>query len=195
MADLAIQAAELNPGMPGIATFTAAMLCEVGRSDEARELLEPFVADHFSYVIDSRRGGSLVSLAYAASVVARMGWTEAARDLLITLTPFASQIPVAVGTTTGCQVGYYLGLLSASLGQDVEAGARFADALESNTRIGAAWGCAATQLAWGEMLMSRSRRREDRARAVSMLETARESAARHGYGTIERRSIDLLSRQ
>ena len=59
-------------------------------------------------------------------------------------------------------------------------------------RMSARFFRAQTDLFWGRMLARRGS--DDHERARELLERARETAAAHGYGNVERRAADALER-
>ena len=87
-------------------------------------------------------------------------------------------------------MNHYLGLLAASLRRDCEAEFYFAQAAATHERIGAAWGLAMTQLAWGQFLLASGNPGYQRAQAL--LAQSADSARNQGYGLIERRATQAL---
>ena len=190
--DLALQAATQNPGLPGISSFLAHLYVDLDRREDARRVLEPMVVDRFWSVINERRGGSLITMAYAAYAAAGVGWTEAAELLFQALLPFADQMPVAVAAVTGCQISYYLALLARATGRELEAERFFAHADLAHRRIGSEWGLAMSQLGWAEFLLERGNR-EDGERAADMLKAALDRGRHRGYQLIVRRAEQALN--
>jgi class 3 adenylate cyclase/tetratricopeptide (TPR) repeat protein len=186
--DLVRQATAENPGIPAFATFLAGIYCDLDRAEEARAVLEPFVADGFESI--PRDLIWLITMTSIAYAVAELGWTDAARPMLERLSPFIGQI-CCIETTTYPEVGYYLGLLAATLNRSEEAEAYFSQAAATHERIGAAWALAKTQLGWGSMLAARGER-EDRDRATMLLEQALASAQDRGYALVAGRALRAL---
>ncbi|HEY4915468.1 MAG TPA: AAA family ATPase [Solirubrobacteraceae bacterium] len=186
--DLVRQATAENPGIPAFATFLAGIYCDLDRTEEARVVLEPFVADGFQSI--PRDLIWLITMTSIAYAVAELGWTDAARPMLERLSPFIGQI-CCIETTTYPEVGYYLGMLAATLNRFEEAEAYFSHAAATHERIGSAWALAKTQLGWGSMLAARGER-EDRDRATMLLEQALASAQDRGYALVARRGLQAL---
>jgi class 3 adenylate cyclase/tetratricopeptide (TPR) repeat protein len=186
--DLVRQATAENPGIPAFATFLAGIYCDLDRPEEARAVLEPFVADGFQSI--PRDLIWLITMTSIAYAVAELGWTDAAAPVLERLSPFIGQI-CCIETTTYPEVGYYLGLLAATLSRFEEAEAYFSHAAATHERIGAAWALAKTQLGWGSMLAARGER-GDRDRATMLLEQALASAQDRGYALVARRALQAL---
>jgi hypothetical protein len=86
-----------------------------------------------------------------------------------------------------------LGGLAALLGRYVDAEEYFAEAAELNTRGGMRFAEAHTNLLWGRMLRTRGGP-DDADRARGLLTQARDSAASHGYGSVERLAEAELSK-
>jgi class 3 adenylate cyclase/tetratricopeptide (TPR) repeat protein/RecA/RadA recombinase len=188
LVDLLRQLADDNPGMPGFATLLAMFYCDLDRPDDARALLEPFVADRFtSLPMDPVWPVFLASAAYS---VAELGWVEAAAALFEQLLPYADQIPF-VGAVCYFQMSYSLGRLASTLGLEDEAEAYFSQSVATHERIGAKFALASTRLAWGRFLLARGGP-EDLERASSFLDEALDSAQQLGYGLIERRAHQAL---
>jgi class 3 adenylate cyclase/tetratricopeptide (TPR) repeat protein len=186
--ELVRQATAENPGIPAFATFLAGIYCDLDRPEEARAVLEPFVADGFPSI--PRDLIWLITMSNIAYAVAELGWTDAAGPVLERLSPFIGQI-CCIETTTYPEVGYYLGLLAATLDRFEEAEAYFSQAAATHERIGAAWALAKTQLGWGSMLSARGER-GDRDRASALLEQALASAQARGYALVARRALQAL---
>jgi class 3 adenylate cyclase/tetratricopeptide (TPR) repeat protein len=188
LVDLLRQLLDDNPGMPGFATFLAMLYCDLDRPDDARALLEPFVANRFtSLPMDPAWPVFMASAAYS---VAELGWVEAAGGLFEQLRPYADQIPF-VGAACYFQMSYSLGRLASTLGLEDEAEAYFSQSVDTHERIGAKHALASTQLAWGRFLLARGEP-EDLERASSFLEAALNSAQQLGYGLVERRASQAL---
>jgi hypothetical protein len=183
------RAAEFATSNPWFPAFLAQVYFDLDRHDETRSVLEPLVADGFAS-LSKYQVSWLISMTSAAYAASGIGWTEAAEMLFESLRPFADQIPHVAVTTSACQVNHYLGLLAASLRRDSEAEFYFAQAAATHERIGAAWGLAMTQLAWGQFLLAR--RNPDDQRAQALLAQSADSARNQGYGLIERRATQAL---
>jgi class 3 adenylate cyclase/tetratricopeptide (TPR) repeat protein len=186
--DMVCQARAENPGIPAFATFLAGIYCDLDRHEEGRAVLEPFVAEGFASVPKDLIW--LITMSSLAYAVAELGWSDAAEPLLEALRPFAGQI-CCISTTTYPQVGYYLGLLAATLNRFEEAEGYFSHAATTHERIGAAWALAKTHLGWGAMLAAHGEE-DSRERASRLLRKALSSARARGYALIELRALQAL---
>jgi tetratricopeptide (TPR) repeat protein len=186
--DLLEQMVRDNLGLPGFVPALAAFYCDCERFDDARSVLEPFVADGFDSM--PKDVIWLVSICLAGWTVSEIGWREAALPIYQQLLPFIDQIP-HVGNVNAPEVSYFLGSLAMTLGLDDEAEAYFSQSATTHERIGAAWSLAETQLAWGRFLARRGGS-IDLERARSLLEKALDTAQQRGYGLVERRARRAL---
>jgi class 3 adenylate cyclase/tetratricopeptide (TPR) repeat protein len=186
--DLAVQVAAENLGVPTFSIFIAMMHCDLNHPDEARAVLDPFVADDFASVPKDMIW--LTAMHSASYVVSELGWVEPAEALMDRLRPFAGQI-VCVGAVTWGGVSYALGLLAATLDRYDDADAYFSQSAATHERIGAAWGLAMTQLAWGRYLAARNEP-EHLERGRSLLEQALTTARIRDYKLAERRALEAL---
>jgi hypothetical protein len=89
-------------------------------------------------------------------------------------------------------VATFLGGLASVLGRYEEGEAYFEEAAELSRRGQMKFAEAHTNMLWGRMLRTRNEP-GDAERARSLLEHARDSAATHGYGTVERLATAELS--
>jgi class 3 adenylate cyclase len=177
-----------NPGLPGFAFTLAQIYCDIDQPDDARLVLEPFVAEGFTSV--PHDSVELIALCCAADPVADLAWVDAAGILFERLRPFADQI-LCVGPVAGSEVSRYLGRLAAVLGLDEDVESYFSQSVKTHERIGAPWSLAMTRLSWGRYLATRGRP-ADLSRALSLLELALGSAQQRGYGLVERRARQAL---
>jgi hypothetical protein len=177
-----------NPGIVGFASVLAQIYCELDRPEDARSVLECFVADGFTSVPYDMSW--LMALCGAASSVAELAWVDAAAPLFERLRPFADQIPYG-GPVAMSEVSYFLGCLAAVLGLDEDVETYFSQSVKTHERIGAPWSVAMTRLSWGQFLATRGRP-ADLPRASSLLELALGSAQQRGYGLVERRARQAL---
>jgi tetratricopeptide (TPR) repeat protein len=188
--------AAANPGIQRNSTtnalfqaYLALVLCESGRSDEARVPYERLAGTGFAAVpVDN---GWMQAMSACALVCARLGDRPGASALYGLLAPYADQFVFAYGGAWGA-VAHYLGLLAATLDRFDEAEARFAAAAATHERIGAPAWLARTRCEWAAML---SRRGEpgDAERARDLLDQALTTARELGLASVERRVVELLS--
>jgi hypothetical protein len=188
--DLVEQMVRQGTALPGYTMFLAMIYCDLDRTDEARSLLEPHVADGFSSLPHDLFW--LPSLYVASYVVSELDWTDAAEPLFEALSPFADQMPY-LGPARWCQVRYALARLASTLGRSTEADHLFNQAAHSHSRMGAKWCLALTQLSWGESLTSRAAPPADD-QAAKLLREALQTAQEHGYNHIARRATRALEK-
>jgi predicted ATPase/class 3 adenylate cyclase len=186
--DLITQVAEDNPGVPAVLAFLSQLYCDLGRYDEARAVLEPYVADGFASLPDDMTW--LLSMSLISYSVAQLRWVEAAEVLIERLRPLVDQIAIA-GVANFSSVSFVLALLAATLGRADEAEDYFSRAADTLEKNGVKWGLAMNQLAWGQYLVEWDRP-GDQPRASALLGEALRSARDNGYGLVERRAQQTL---
>jgi DNA-binding CsgD family transcriptional regulator len=160
---------------PGLALLHA----EFGDLDAARVLFEALARDGFGHV--PRDGRWVTCLVYLAEICVALGDAPRAAILYPLLLPWADR-NVVVGGGSGCpgSGSRFLGLLAATMRHWTDAESHFEAAMTWNDRIGAAPPLAHTQHDYAAMLLARGFP-GDRARAVQLLHSARESAASLGF--------------
>jgi tetratricopeptide (TPR) repeat protein len=149
--------AERFHSIPGWRCVLAHLLAEMGRSDEAREILDSFAADDFRGLpLD---GIWLGAVAYLAETAAAIGDPTHAETLHDVLEPYADR-NVAVGWASTCtgSAARHLGLLADLLGRRKEAIAYFESALAMNERMRARPWVAHTQIELARVLGQRHKR-------------------------------------
>jgi DNA-binding SARP family transcriptional activator/tetratricopeptide (TPR) repeat protein len=174
--------------LPGYSIFLAMVHCDLDQTQEARALLEPFVADGFASVPWDVFW--LPSLFIASCVVADLSWVETAEVLFERLRPFAEQVAY-FGPIRWCQIRYALGRLASTLGRFEEADTFFEGAAGHHAEHGAKWCLALTQLSWGESLAARGTP-DATLRAAALLHEALTAARAHGYRQLARRALSAL---
>lgn len=186
--NLAVQAAAENSGVPSFVVFLAMVYCDLDRSDDARSVVEPLVANDFESI---RRDVLWETAMYGvAYVLSELGWVEPAEALFEQLRPFADRI-VILGSVAWGPLSYPVGLLAAMLGRNEEAEAYFSQSVDIHGRIGSAWGVAMAQLAWGRLLVARDDP-EHLEQGRAQLEEALATARIGGYKVAERRALEAL---
>jgi tetratricopeptide (TPR) repeat protein len=186
--DLLRQSIEDYPGVSAFRPFLAAVLCELGREDEARTLLDEFAASGLDDIPHEQVW--LTAFVGAADAAAHLGDRDLAARLYEHLSPWSGQVVWNNAVTLG-GVPYYLGLLAATLRDHDAAEEHFRQAVELHERIGARAWLARSLLGWGSMLLERSGS-GDAERARAMLERAGGLARQGGYAAIDRRARELL---
>jgi tetratricopeptide (TPR) repeat protein len=154
---------------PGWGGFVAAVLSELGRHDEARQLFEELAAEDFAALPSGVNWHVVVDVAEACALIAD---APRAQVLYHRLLPHAHLFPVtARAVACAGSAEFFLGRLAATAGERVPALAHFERALEANTRIGARPRAALTRWRLAELLAE-----HDDARATALLEAARADA-------------------
>jgi tetratricopeptide (TPR) repeat protein len=163
------------PAIPGWRAGTAIILAETGRFDEARALVDGFVARDFADL--PRDANQLSSLASFAMVAHRIADADLAAAVYAALLPHAhrnASIGFAAGTYGACS--RYLGLLAATLGRVDDAARHLDDALVANQRFGIRPLVAHTQYDYARVLLLR----HERSKAEALLDEARGTAEQVG---------------
>jgi DNA-binding SARP family transcriptional activator len=162
---------------------------EGDRVAEARECLAEFERSGFDLPVD---GAWFTGMAGYAEAAIECGDPTFARPLFDRLEPWADQMSYT-GSTVDGPVSHFLGGLSAVLGEYDDANSYFARSIAFSEGIGAKYFAARTEWRWGNMLVDRGSSGDvDRARAL--LTHAHEVAAAYGYGKIEERAGQCLSK-
>jgi class 3 adenylate cyclase/DNA-binding CsgD family transcriptional regulator len=174
---------EASPDLPLFRTTMALLLCELGRTEDARsawENLGPLVCT--SLPVNHHW---LMNVTNAAAVCSALRDTERAAVIEGMLSPYADQLVHAMGVSSG-SVSHYLGMLAATAGRYDDAEARFARAEAAHVRAGAPTWAARTAFEQGRMLLARGKP-GDVERAGQLLDGARRVfVARACTGWVER---------
>ena len=184
---LIAQAIADNPGLPSFQAAYAEFLCECGRADEARPLLEAARATDFYDAAYHYLW--LTTTALWADIAGWLGDTSAAELLYGRLSPFETQ-GVVIGSAFGGTVGLYLARLATVLGRHDEALRLFERADAQLSALRAPFWQARNQVEWARLLSTRGTDTDLR-HARDLLNQARATAATHGCAGIERRANDL----
>ncbi|MBV8950913.1 MAG: AAA family ATPase [Actinobacteria bacterium] len=182
--DLIEQTVEQSPALPELRATRAFVLCEAGRHDDARALLDRELAADFDDV--ARTNIWLPGMGQWAHVAIALGHREAAAVLYDALSPFAAQVMMVFVVVMGA-VARPLGRLAQILDRHDEAEAHLTAALAIHERLRAPYWTACTQLDLADVLTSRGSP-GDTDRAAELTRTARATAAAHGYGGLLRRA-------
>jgi tetratricopeptide (TPR) repeat protein len=181
-------AAELPAETEALTASLARIYAEVGRLDDAHQLLEQFAAADFEQ--RPNPGTSLVTLIDYASAAIACRDTAIADALYDRLEPFADQVPIN-GVIVHDHISYFLGGLVAVLGCYDKGDAYYAHAAAFNERAGAKFFAARTNLAWARMLIERDAP-GDTERARNLLAVAHASATTHRYPRVQRQTAEAL---
>jgi hypothetical protein len=170
---------------PGLRAFEAAIAlarAELGRRDEAAEMLDELAADDFGAV---QWGiGKPVALGVLAELIARLDDDARADRILQMLTPYAGSLIIA--GSIACCIGAAdrgLGQLAAVLERWPEAESHFQAALALEERMQAPPLVARTRYWYADMLLRRDED-DDTIRAGALLEDVRATADELGMSTL-----------
>ena len=183
------QAAADNPGLPGFQAAYALMLCECGRRDEARPLLEAARGEDFHHAAYDYTWITTTTL--WADTAAWLGDTSAAALLYERLAPFEAQGVITGATFTGT-AGMYLARLGAVLGHRDDALRHFERADTQLRALRAPFWHSRNQVEWARVL-STSGSDPDLRQARDLLAEATSTAVTYGCGGIERSATELAA--
>ena len=189
MLPLIADVAERNPAVPVYQAVLAVAHLEAGDDAAARRLFD--VAAEASFPVPHDSSWS-TGIALYARVAIELEFRDHAAGLIELMAPFHDQVPHS-GLSPSEPFAMYLGGLTALLGRYDDATRHFEEATELNTRGRMRFAEAHTNLLWGRMLRTRGAP-GDIDRAHALLTRSRDSAASHGYGSIERRAATELSK-
>nr|MBA2607679.1 AAA family ATPase [Actinomycetota bacterium] len=180
------QVAADNPGLPGFQAAYAMMLCECGRGDEARPVLQAALAADFNR--DAYDYVWLTTTTLWADAAASVKDAAAAAVLFDRLAPFEAQGVVSGATFSGT-VGMYLARLAVVLGRDREAAELFERADVQLRALEAPYLRARNQLEWARLLSTKGDEQRRQARYLST--EALNAAVRCGCSAVERGATEL----
>jgi tetratricopeptide (TPR) repeat protein len=187
--DLVAEGAAASPELAAWAAFHALALCELGRLDEARGVLDALAAEGFADVPYDLFW--LATLCAAGEAAARVGDRAAARTIYDLIAPFA-HLPA---TVTVCSLGStsrFLGILAATLGDEDAAERHLLDAIADDTRAGSRAWAAAAQIELAELYLRRGRHGDD-AQAETLAQDAHAALSGLGAHRLSGRAAALLS--
>jgi DNA-binding SARP family transcriptional activator len=154
-----------------------------GQPEQAQRLLRAAAETGFA---QPRTAIWLVSMCTWAEVTAELRDHDAAPLLYAQLHPWG-HLFATTGLVPLHAVAQSLGRLATVEGRRSDAEEHFAEALDVHRRMHAPFCIAATQLAWGQLLLP-----HDPDRARLLLTTGAAIATRHGYGYLQRSAEDCL---
>jgi class 3 adenylate cyclase/tetratricopeptide (TPR) repeat protein len=190
MVDIALQAGEENPTLPGWRQALMLIYCELGRSDEAGALLDTDQGSDFrDFPFDVTW---LQSMAFCADCTCDLGRLSAAAVLYERFLPYIGRY-IFLGTLDQGAVTRPVGRLATLLGRYEDAESHLRLALEMHERMRAAYWIARTQVDLSELMLTRQGVGDAQA-ARSWIQEARLSAHLHGYRGLFPRVDQLLSR-
>jgi DNA-binding SARP family transcriptional activator len=169
----------------------AALWCEMGRHEEARDLLEDLARDGFADL--PSRQEWLFGAGVLAEVCAQLGDRRRAGALYELLLPYAdcnllNWVEVCAGSTSR-----YLGLLATTMSRWRDAERHFGSAIEMDRRTGGRPWLAHTQADYARMLLARGEA-GDREQARELIAHARATYDRLGMHTHAARASALNER-
>jgi tetratricopeptide (TPR) repeat protein len=180
---------ELYPALPAWRAGQALLFLELGRRDAAREEFERLAEPGFAAL--PRDANWLVAVTVLAEVCGALGDAARAVELRELLAPYAQRnVVVGRAATFNGSASRLLGILAATVGDWEAAEAHFIEAQAMHARMGARPWQVRTQLAYGEMLLTR-RRRGDAARARELLTAAATMARTLGMAPVLERLREL----
>jgi class 3 adenylate cyclase/tetratricopeptide (TPR) repeat protein len=161
---------------------------ELGRSDEARTLLDELRAADFAEV--PRNHNWLAVLTFISRACARLGDSETAAQIYDLLLPNRADVVVQLIVSLG-PVAHNLGLLATLLRRYEDAEAHFTEAAGIEAHMRASAMLVHTRLEWTRMLLARSEP-GDAERAHALLGQALATARELRLTNIEREAVQLL---
>ncbi|HLN17692.1 MAG TPA: AAA family ATPase [Acidimicrobiales bacterium] len=188
VADLIANAASEFSGLPILRSGLALVYCELGRDDEALELIEADIADQFaSFPYDMTWLSSMVVM---SEICVRLERTDGAEVLYDRLLPWPSQIALNQTTALG-PVALALGNISTLCRRYDDAEEHYHEALDLSRNLRSPFWVARTQIEWSNMLFRR-KAFGDEVRARQMVGSALDIADTYGLGGIRARADNLL---
>jgi class 3 adenylate cyclase/tetratricopeptide (TPR) repeat protein len=188
IAEFLMQAAIDNPSIPALRSVVPAMLCELGRLDEARERLAAEAASGFDYPFNSLWLASMTNVTDAAASTRDR---QAALALIELLRPFADHVNSPAGVVVNGAVARSMARAATLLGDYDQAEEWFAIAHDIHQRLQAPYWTARGQLDHADLCLVR-RADGDLERAGELITTAAAIAAEYGCGGLTERAAALL---
>ncbi len=177
-----------NPSLTALRSTIPAMLCVIGRIDEARERIEVELADGFDYPYDSLWVVSMVNVLDAAVSTRHV---VAAQRLVERLEPYPDHVVNPMGPVVLGTVARPLGRAGALLGDYERAETWFATARAIDTRLGAPFWTARDELDHADLCLTR-RADGDLEHARTLATTASSTAAQFGCEGLAERAQAIL---
>jgi class 3 adenylate cyclase/tetratricopeptide (TPR) repeat protein len=178
-----------NPSITPLRAAVPALLCELGRVDEAREKLDAEAATGFDFPFDGLWLLAMKNLLEGAASTSDRG---AARTLVDRVAPFASQVVTTSGMLIEGAIAQPLARAATVLGSYDQAEEWFAIAHDLHTRLQAPFLTALGQLDHADLCLARQAD-GDIERARKLVTAAAATAAEYGCGGLTRRADGLLA--
>jgi tetratricopeptide (TPR) repeat protein len=166
----------------------ALIQCELGRVDDARDVLAKLAANDFASLQWDVTW--LTGMVLCAEACAELDDAADGAVLADILAPYANQFVTAGPVTFLGSVAQYLARLAVTARNLDEADTHFAAAAAAHTRVGAPAWLVRTQVDWSSMLLTRQRD-GDAHKAVELLDQALATARELALDTLERRAHAL----
>jgi hypothetical protein len=176
-----------NPGLPAWRVIYGYALAGLGRLDEARPVLDEFVADDFAAVPKDVLW--IACIGNLVTIAVRVGATEYADLLYETLLPYRTQ-SVHAGVTYLGSAEHYLGELSRLAGRLDLADEHFAAADAAHVVVEAPVWRARSQVRWASLLLERDAP-GDREKATAMLDAASAQAREGDWPLVARLAAEV----
>jgi class 3 adenylate cyclase/tetratricopeptide (TPR) repeat protein len=189
IADLLIDSARNNPSIAVLRAAVPAMLCELGRIDEAHERLTAEAAGDFDFPYDQTW---LASMSNLADTAATTGDQKVAQTLLERLAPFAHHIVSPSAALVRGAIARPLARAATLLGDYDRAEEWFAIGHDIHARLDAPFWTARGQLDHADLCLAR-RADGDIERARELATTAAATAAEYGCAGLTKRAAMMVA--
>jgi tetratricopeptide (TPR) repeat protein len=186
LVDLIEVGARDNPGIPAYQGALARALCQAGRHDEARSLLDRATGSAFADLPEDLLWS--YGMSTYAEVAIQLDHAEGAALLYERLAPFDQHLTF-VGTACEGPIAHYLGGLATVLGRFDAADRHLATAAALADRAGSPFYTARTLIEQGRLAVRRGRATA----AGRLLADGRDLAGRWGFAGEERRATRALA--
>jgi class 3 adenylate cyclase/tetratricopeptide (TPR) repeat protein len=187
--DFFLNVARDNPSIRALRAVIPAMLCEVGRVEEARERLAAEAAEGFDLPFDGLWLEGMKNLLDGAASISDI---DGARTLVNRAAPYADEVIADGPLLVSGSIARPLARAATVIGDHDQAEEWFAIAHDLHTRLQAPYWTALGQLDHADLCIARGTE-GDRERARAFATTAAATAAEYGCGGLTRRAERLLA--
>jgi class 3 adenylate cyclase/tetratricopeptide (TPR) repeat protein len=184
IADFFLDVARENPSIAALRASIPLMLCELGRRDEARELLRDEIERDFDYPFDSLWLVSMANMADAAAITEEQ---SAARTIVDRLAPFADHVISPAGIILNGAVARPIARAATVLGDHERAERWFAMAHDIHQRLASPYWTALGQLDHADLCLAREGD-GDLERARELIAMAATTADEYGFEMLATRA-------
>lgn len=178
-----------NPGLPTIRASLAMAFAQAERLEDASRVLGEFAATGYALPEDAAWLNGMTEYADAAVNCSDAATAPSLYDLL---SPWAGHFSAAGGLTAEGPVCLHLGGLATVLGRYDEAERQLSLAAELCERNAMKFFATLTDLRRGQLMLRRGRE-GDANLTRTLLRNAKDAAANHGYGAVERQATAALA--